>query len=321
MLRRALPLCVLLPALLAAGCGSDEGEKGAGFPGAEGRSLQEVLVDTGAEPSEAHVLAPTVSVLRPGTNRFGFGLFTVNREDVEGVDSVALYVTAGRDASGVARGPYPARIESLAVESEHESKTTRDDPDAAKVVYVARVKLPETGPYAVAALLRRGESLEPTGPSGIQVKKSGGAPRPGDRVPRISTPTAKSVGGDLSKIDTRDPPDDMHEVDFARVLGRKPIVLVFATPRLCESRVCGPVVDVAEQVKARYGREVAFIHMEIYRDNDPNKGFRPQVGAFGLRTEPWAFLIDRRGRVFRALEGAYSVRELTAGVQQLVKRS
>ena len=41
----------------------------------------------------------------------------------------------------------------------------------------------------------------------------------------------------------------MHDVDFADVVGKKPTVLLFATPALCQSRVCGPVVDVAEQVK------------------------------------------------------------------------
>ena len=46
--------------------------------------------------------------------------------------------------------------------------------------------------------------------------------------------------------------------------------------------------------------------MEIYNDNELEKGFRPQVGAFKLPTEPWAFAIDRDGKVAARLEGAYS---------------
>ena len=65
------------------------------------------------------------------------------------------------------------------------------------------------------------------------------------------------------------------------MLGKKPVVLTFATPQLCQSRVCGPVVDVVEQVKATATKGVAFIHQEIYKDNDINKGFRPQVGRAG----------------------------------------
>ena len=109
----------------------------------------------------------------------------------------------------------------------------------------------------------------------------------------------------------------MHDVDLADALDRgRPVILLFATPALCESRVCGPVTDVAEQVKAEYGDRADFIHMEIYNDNDPNKGQRPQVRAWGLQTEPVLFAIDRRGRVVDRLDGAYSVSELERGRAQ-----
>ena len=87
----------------------------------------------------------------------------------------------------------------------------------------------------------------------------------------------------------------MHDDDLAEVLGKKPVVLLFATPALCQSRVCGPVVDIAEQVKRDRGDEAAFIHMEIYNDNPANEGLRPQVQAYGLPTEPWLF-VDRLRR-------------------------
>ena len=35
--------------------------------------------------------------------------------------------------------------------------------------------------------------------------------------------------------------------------------------------------------------------MEIYNDNDPSKGVRPQVRAFHLPSEPWLFAINREG--------------------------
>jgi hypothetical protein len=77
------------------------------------------------------------------------------------------------------------------------------------------------------------------------------------------------------------------------------------------------VVDVAEQVKRDYGDEVAFIHAEIYRDNDPSKPVRPQVTAYGLQTEPWLFVIDRNGIVDTRIEGAFSVAELTDAVERV----
>jgi hypothetical protein len=124
----------------------------------------------------------------------------------------------------------------------------------------------------------------------------------------------------VKSIDTRVPPDDMHKVDLVDALRRhRPVVLLFATPALCQSRVCGPVVDVAEQVKSAFGDRVDFIHMEIYKDNDLNKGPRPQFTAYGLSHEPILFAIDRRGIVAARLEGAFAPSELEAAVHRALR--
>ena len=92
------------------------------------------------------------------------------------------------------------------------------------------------------------------------------------------------------------------------MLGKEPVVLVFATPALCQSRVCGPVVDVVDQVRADVGAgKAAFIHQEIYKDNKVNKGLRPQLLAWRLASEPWTFVIDRGARIAARFEGAVSV--------------
>jgi hypothetical protein len=138
----------------------------------------------------------------------------------------------------------------------------------------------------------------------------------------------KSVGGAIQKIETRIPPDTMHEVDLADALDEgHPVLLLFSTPAFCQSRICGPVTDVAEQVKSEYGDRMDFIHMEIYNDNKPtqngNSGvlgnLRPQVRAYHLETEPVAFAIDKRGVIVDRLQGAFSVEELTAAVRKALR--
>jgi hypothetical protein len=109
----------------------------------------------------------------------------------------------------------------------------------------------------------------------------------------------------------------MHDTDLADALGKEPVVLLFATPALCQSRVCGPVADEAEQVKSQTDSNVAFIHMEVYNDNDPNKGYRPQLKAYGLRTEPWLFVIDQNGRISTRIEGAFGISELEDAVNKV----
>ena len=72
-----------------------------------------------------------------------------------------------------------------------------------------------------------------------------------------------------------------------------PFVVTFATPKFCSSRTCGPVVDVVEEVQRRLeGDDVRFIHVEVYEDNDPAKGFNQWMREWKLPTEPWTFLVD-----------------------------
>jgi hypothetical protein len=93
-------------------------------------------------------------------------------------------------------------------------------------------------------------------------------------------------------------------------------MLLFATPRLCRSRVCGPVVDVLEELKAEDPDAAAFIHMEIWNGNDRGRGQRSQVRAYGLPSEPWLFAIDARGRVAERIEGAFSPEEAEAALRK-----
>ena len=90
--------------------------------------------------------------------------------------------------------------------------------------------------------------------------------------------------------------------------------LLFATPALCQSRVCGPVVDIAEQVKERTDADVSFIHMEIFEDNQFDKGPREQVQAYNLPTEPWLFVVDSKGTIDTVFEGPFSADELEEAV-------
>jgi hypothetical protein len=307
-------------AALATGCGDDDssgtGDQAApsasDFPAAGG-SLQALYASS--PTAEDIVVAPASSVFPVGRARVGFGVFTVGGEQITDAQ-VALY--AAPHDGGRPLGPFPATRESLAVDSQFESQTTAQDPDSAETVYVAEIPFSRAGNWDVVALVRRGDSApEATLVPTLQVGAPDDIPDVGDRPPAIHTPTADDVGGDLAKIDTRAPHDDMHEVDFADTLGKQPVVLLFATPALCQSRVCGPVVDVAEQVKSTAPDDVAFIHMEVYNDNNAAEGLRPQMRAFGLGTEPWLFVIDRDGRVSTRIEGAFGITELEDAIQKV----
>lgn len=325
MERRSIVAAALLLALLAGGCGTAgdspvatattvagaaPAAPASDFPPVRrGQSIERVLADVQPGGPE---LAPSVSVLEPGENRVGFGLFASDgkmaREDV-----VALYA-ARRDGSRVA-GPFPARRESLAVGAPFRSQQTASD--ATPYVYVSSVRLPASGTFGLIAVTRSGDTLRASSPVPVKVGGPGsGPPAPGEMAPVIHTLTPESVGGDLAKLTTRLPPlRSLVDTDFASVVGRRPVVIAFATPQLCQSRVCGPVVDVLAELQARYGKQVAFIQQEVYVDNDPAKGLRPQLRSYRLETEPWTFVIDARGRITARFEGAASLDEVGAAVR------
>jgi hypothetical protein len=348
-------LCLLALGLLPAGCGhdsdTDAGATGeaatavgrpappkSAFPQPQGRTLRQVLKAADA-PSEL-LVNPAAYAFYPGGNRYPFGVFERDRSPVSDAE-VALYYAkvpspkpGARSKSGnrgqeakaeqkaldePAVGPFPASVESLATRSPFRSATTADDPEASQVVYSTRLDFPGRGEWRVAAILREEGELKAAVLPSLTVGEFEKIPQPGQRAPVIHTPTAQDAGGDLSKITTRIPPDTQNKVDYAEALGREPIVLLFATPRFCQSRVCGPVVDVAEQAKQEFGDKAAFIHMEIYEDNDPGK-VRPQVRAFHLPTEPWLFTIDRTGVVRDAVEGAFGLKLMHEAVEKAIGR-
>jgi hypothetical protein len=320
-----LSSAVLIAAALAGaavGCGGSDDSGGTtpapapiaraeDFPATAGKTTLGQLIKGVRQGPQ---LAPSVSVLRPGQNRFGFALFDQGGKQINGA-AVALY-TASADQTHV-KGPFPARVESMAVKPAFQSKTSSTDPNTAKSVYVAQVPFARKGRHVVIALAKLDGRLVASTAIAVNVIGSGGPPKAGDAAIKIDTPTKAEVG-DVSKIDTRIPPDTMHDVNFADAVGKKPVVLVFATPALCKSRVCGPIVDAVEQLKEQYGSKADFIHMEIYNNNDIAKGYRPQVRAWKLPSEPWTFVIDKQGKVVEAFEGAASVAELQRGIQKAI---
>ncbi len=261
-------------------------------------------------------MAPTGAVFQKGMNRFGFGMFHVDNTPITN-DDVALYAQPLK--GGRTEGPFPARYESLSTEPRFEAQSTASDPAAAKGFYVTHLPFDRNGPWDLVALIRDGDKMTSARiNTSLIVGKPNKIPQVGQKAPMMHTLTAADVGGDVGKIDTRVPHDDMHSVDLADVLGKQPVVLLFATPALCQSRVCGPVVDVAEQVEHESESQgVAFIHQEIYNNNTVNDGLRPQVLDYGLRTEPWLFVINKQGVVSTRIEGAFDVAELEAAVKKV----
>ncbi|MDQ2700057.1 MAG: hypothetical protein M3Y23_01875 [Actinomycetota bacterium] len=308
---------VLAFGLAACSGGSDgdetarEAPTAAEFPSADGKTIEEFYGEM-PETTEM-VVSPAALVYDVGENRVPFGVFDVGGEQVDDAE-VALYFA--KTTNSEVMGPLPAKVESLETKPAFRAKGS-DGPGEATTFYVVdEVDFNRPGPWLAMAVIEGDDGPEVTRLPSPAVGQYPGIPSVGDKAPVVSTPTAESVGGDLAKIDTRQPPSSMHDSDFKDVVGKEPVLLQFATPALCQTRVCGPVVDITEQVKSEFGDQAEFIHSEVYVNNTPPK-LRPPLNAFGLESEPWLFLVGKDGKIQRRVEGPFSVGELTTWVEEL----
>lgn len=275
------------------------------FPATRGKTLQQLAagVRQGAQ------LGAATGTFTPGTRRFAFALNT--RAGAFVYAPTAIYVA--RTPGSPAQGPYLAPADPLAVPAQYRSRQNAG-PGGIQAIYAARVKLPNQGTYTVLALTRTSAGLIGA-PGEIAVATSSPIPDVGQTPPGVPTDTPASTHGNVALLTTRVPADDMHKVSFKDVLGKRPIALLFSTPQLCISRVCGPVTDIAAELESRFGNRIDFIHEEVYVNNQPKQGLRPQLKAFHLQTEPWLFTIDRHGRIVARLEGSFGVNAFTAALQ------
>ncbi|HEX2039631.1 MAG TPA: hypothetical protein VHF47_07860 [Acidimicrobiales bacterium] len=182
---------------------------------------------------------------------------------------------------------------------------------------LVRRRFDRTGVYE-AAVRYNGRTLETTftveDPARVQV------PVPGR--PLIATPTPTVADGrGVSPICTRDPVCPLHDVSLDAALAeRRPMAVLFSTPALCKSQLCGPVLENLLSQHAAFGSRVRFLHVEIYTDTS-GKTTAPAVQAYHLESEPFLFLAGADGVVRERLDNAFDRAEAKAALERLVAAS
>jgi hypothetical protein len=282
---------------------------------------------SGSEPSAEESSGPRAGTLealwkRPGSD---VGLLQGTSDYAPGMVRISFLVVRGdgkavfrpRAKLWLARGlraqPFlegTARLEPVGVPGGYEN-----DGDADRL-YVGHLRIDQPGKYWLLAEPVGGEAIQALG--NVVVKPRSATPAIGARAPASDTPTLADVQGDASRLTTRDPPDtELLRHSVADTLAaRKPFVVVFATPKFCESRTCGPVVDVVDAVRQRHrDSDTRFVHVEIYAGNDPANGVNRWVEEWNLPSEPWVFVVGADGRVKAKFEGSVSVPELEAALE------
>jgi hypothetical protein len=251
--------------------------------------------------------------ITPGTTDFGPGRVRLTFLVIDGQGGLVTRPTARIwVARALKERPFmraTARSERIGIEG-------GDTADASEI-FVTRLALEQPGTYWILAEPVGGRKIQAVGT--VVVRQSTAAPDIGEAAPPSRTPTLAT--GTLEQLSTsRDPDPELHRSSVADALAdRVPFVVVFATPKYCTSRTCGPVVDVVSAVRRSHADSaVRFIHVEIYEDNDPAKGENRWVREWKLPSEPWVFLVGADGKIRDRFEGTVSVRELDASLRELL---
>ncbi len=131
---------------------------------------------------------------------------------------------------------------------------------------------------------------------------------------------------DLAKLTTgsiRDP--DLYGITIADAVGSgMPTVIVVASPAFCINAVCGPQVEVLQQLKDKYKGQANFIHVDFYDNPDEIQGdldrarISPIVFEWRLLGVEWSFVIDRDGKISARFESFATFDELDEALRRIL---
>jgi hypothetical protein len=285
---------VAVAVLLAAGCG--------GSTPSTGGTLDDILKRPGPDIG----ITAGASDFLPGAVRFPFLVVDNGARPVE-APAARVWVATSREGKPFDR--TLARLEPIGVPG-----TSSPAFGGVTRIYVAHLRIPRPGRYWLVAQPVRARIQAV---AVFDVSADSAVPAVGARAPRSATPTLATAP--VAALTTRRPPDlALLRYSIAGSLtAHRPFVVTFATPKFCTSRTCGPVVDVVDAVRRRFASSgVRFIHVEVFRDNDPAKGYNRWMRQWRLSSEPWTFLVGRDGRVKARFEGSVSEAELAAAVRR-----
>lgn len=151
----------------------------------------------------------------------------------------------------------------------------------------------------------------------FEVKEDSSTPMAGAPALRSRSKTIVDVER-ISQLTTgslHDP--ELYQLTIAEAVeSGLPSVVVMASPAFCTNAVCGPQVEVLQELKNEYKGRANFIHVDLYDNPEEIQGdldrarLSPTVLEWGLPSFEWTFVIDREGLVSARFEAFATLEEL-----------
>ena len=253
---------------------------------------------TTTAPQPLNLVVGSFQVLAGSEQRVAFGVLNGQRPVPDKTEVEVSFTPVDTDAGG-----------------EFAPATRRDDGIEERPLYVAHHTFDAPGMYTATARVGRR-----TAEAAVQVidPSTSKVPVPSQPLPSFATPTTADARG-VNPICTRQPACPWHDISLDAALAeRRPIVLLVATPALCQSAVCGPVLDILLDVRGDFESSVRFIHAEVFTDST-GKTTTPAVQALRLENEPFLFFVGADGVVRDRFDGPYDRAEARAALATLTQ--
>ena len=265
-------------------------------------TLKSVTNGLGSEKADLQLFPGGQEFLSSRPQRFSFGATDANGTAILGPPA-RVWIAPQSGPASSAHGPFGATLARY---------RTLDQPGDPMGFYVVTLPMPASG---LAWVLAESESIY--GISPIAVIDSPTTPGIGQRAVAVATPTPGHLGG-VANLCTRKPVCPMHAAPLDETLrAHKPIVFTIASPLLCTSRTCGPVVDEVLDVRARHLKDAVFIHAEPYKGNTATI-LSPTANAWKIASEPWVWVIDKTGVVRARFEGPVVAAEIEPALMKVL---
>ena len=184
-------------------------------------------------------------------------------------------------------------------------------------LYATHLNFDRTGPWAIRATVFGDNGASMQASLFFEVPERTRAPAVGDAAPRSENRTADDVER-LSQLTTgslQDP--DLYRITIAEAVDSGlPTVIVMASPAFCTNAVCGPQVEVLQELKDEFDGQANFIHVDYFDNPEEIQGdlSRAVVSSvakeWGLPSTEWSFVVDRDGIVSGRFEGCTALEEL-----------
>lgn len=198
-------------------------------------------------------------------------------------------------------------------------------PYVTRGIYTSRLTFDRPGRWSIEARFIDDEGATRKVELFFDVAETASAPALGAPAVRSHSKIEADVER-LTQISTGSLQDsDLYQLTIAEAMeSGLPTVVVMASPAFCTNAVCGPQVEVLQQLKDEFKGQANFIHVDFYDNPEEIQGdldqatLSPTVVEWNLPSTEWSFVIDRDGIVTGRFESFTPLEELRIALKEVL---